>query len=309
MMKKSYVTAPAPLSSIFSPKIFYEDRRRDKVEEIGATGGGFTLSKGVETIVELFPEAEDRVTVRVNGSETNFPTSIEAAEAARKLLNLGGEIRIDHRINVPLGTGFGTSASAALTTLLALFRMSGKGLTIREACRIVHEIEIKCKTGLNSEAGFLSEGLILVLREGAPPRVRVDSIPIPHDSVVISVVAASLDTSNLLKRIDRLKNIEEIGDKKLTQILRNPTPDNFLLKAREFASEAGLTTNKVEDIFEELEKLPVIGYAQNMIGEACHALALAKDAEIVAKNLVEVFPEYLVISSEVGGLIRTSLRF
>jgi len=303
---KGYASAPAPLSSIFSPKLFYDDEPRQDVDEIGARGGGFTLSKGVETLVTFSPGAGEDVKVYVNDLELAFPTSLRAAEAAKKLLDLRGEVEIRHRIRVPLGTGFGTSAAAALTTLLALFRIAGRGITLQEACKIVHRLELECKTGLNSEAGFLSEGLILVLEEGAPPRVRVNSIPLPHDSVIIAVVAAPLDTSNLLRKMEKLREIEEIGDKKLAEILRRPTPENFLMKSKEFAEETGLTTKRVREIFEELRRLPVIGYAQNMIGEACHILVHAEKVEEVASKLRETFPEYRVISSEISGLIRAS---
>ena len=305
---RGYASAPAPLSSIFSPKLFYNDEPRENADEIGARGGGFTLSNGVETSVAFSPGAGEKIRIYVNDLELTFPTSLRAAETAKKLLDLRGEVEIRHRIKVPLGTGFGTSAAAALTTLLALFRIAGRGITLQEACKIVHGLELECKTGLNSEAGFLSEGLILVLEEGAPPRVKVNSIPLPHDSMIIAVVAAPLDTSNLLRKMEKLREIEEVGDRKLAEILRKPTPENFLNRSREFAEETGLTTGKVREIFEELRRLPVIGYAQNMIGEACHALVHAGKAGEVIARLKEVFPEYRVISSEISGLIRASVE-
>jgi len=304
--KRGYATAPAPLSSIFSPKIFRNDEKREKIEEVGARGGGFTLHKGVETYVEYYPGEEDEVSIYVNSVKTNFATSLKAVEEARKILGLKGKIVVRHKIHVPIGTGFGTSASAALTTLLTLFRIAGRGITLQEACRITHEIEVECKTGLNSEAGFLSEGLILVSKEGSPPLVKVNAIPIPHGSAIIAVVAAPLDTSSILSKLDELRRIEEIGDRKLSEILKNPTPENFLKKAREFAWEAGFVTERVREMFDEFEKLPVIGYAQNMIGEACHALVSLNKIREVEARLKETFPRYLVIVSEVNGLIRSS---
>ncbi len=303
--KKTYATAPAPLSSIFSPKILRDDEMR-KVDQVGARGGGFTLCRGVETRAEYFPGEEDENVIYVNDLRTDFVTSLRAIEVSRRRLGLKGRIVLRHRVHVPIGTGFGTSASIALTTLLTLFRIAGRGITLREACRIVHEIEVKCKTGLNSEAGFLSEGLILVVKEGAPPKVEVNSIPIPHGSMMISVVASPLDTSGILSKTAELRRIEEIGDRKIEEILRKPTPENFLRKSKEFAWEAGFATEKAQEFFEVFERLPVIGYAQNMIGEAYHALVLEKNAEKVKEELKETFPEYRVITSEVNGLIRSS---
>jgi len=295
--KRSYACAPAPLSSIFSPKIHGES-----VEEVGARGGGFTLANAVETRAEHHPGDEDQIQVYVNGVVFDHVTSLKAAEVSRRILGLRGRIVLKHSVGVPIGVGLGTSASLALTTILALFRIAGRGISLMSACRLVHEIEIGCGTGLNSEAGFLSNGLILVLEAGAPPRLKIDSIPLPRDSLLIVIAASPVEKQRVLGRGD-LEEIEEIGDRKIDEILENPTPENFLEKSREFALEAGLATKRVQEIFEELARLPVIGYAQNMIGEACHALALRRDAETIVKTLREVFPEYFVRMFEVGGLV------
>jgi len=294
---RSYACAPAPLSSIFSPKI-----RGESVEEIGARGGGFTLADTVKTRAEYYPGDECQIQVYINGVTFDHATSLRAAEVSRSILDLRGRIVLRHDVGISVGAGFGTSASLALTTILTLFRIAGRGISLMSACRLVHEIEVECGTGLNSEAGFLSSGLILVLEAGAPPRLKIDSIPLPRDSVLITVVVNPVEKQRVLGRI-RFDEIEEIGDRKIGEILENPTPKNFLEKSRDFALVAGLATERVQEIFEELEKLPVISYAQNMIGEACHALTLRRNAEIVVERLREVFPEYLVDTFEVGGLV------
>lgn len=300
--RRSYASAPAPLSSIFSPKI----PEGGGAGEVGARGGGFTIRRGVETYVEYLPGEADESELYLNDSRTSFITSVKSLELLRKSLGLKGRVILRHRVHVPIGAGFGVSASIALTTILALFKVADRGITLREACRLVHEIEVECRTGLNSEAGFLSEGLVLVLGWGSPSRLILDSIPIPRDSLIISISASSLGSSRLLESRERLRAVEEVGDRKLEEILRHPTPENFLQKSKEFAVEAGLATEEVQEIFEELERLPVIGYAQNMLGRACHALALKKRADEVAARLRSVFPEYRVGVHEVGNEIRVS---
>lgn len=301
-VRRSYARAPAPLSSIFSPKI-----RGESPEEIGARGGGFTLPGAIETYAEYYPGGMDLIEVYINGTAADHPTSRKAAEISRKLLGLQGRIVLKHKVSAPIGMGFGTSASLALTTILALFRTASRGISLVNACRIVHEIEIECGTGLNSEAGFLSSGLVLVLDAGAPPKLRIDSIPLPRGSALIVVAASPLETPKALGRED-LDVIEDIGDKKIGEILENPTPEIFLQKSREFALEAGLATKKVQEIFSELEKLRPIGYAQNMVGEACHALALKRDAEAIMMRLREMFPEYLVKAFELDSLINSFIE-
>ena len=305
-VKRGFAKIPAPLSSIFSPKIFKDGELREDPTETGAIGGGFALENGVETMIELDLDGEDSSSVLVNDSITYFPPSIEAAEYMRRALNLRGSVRIRHRMGVPIATGFGTSAASALGVILILSKLSGRGMTLLEACRITHEVELKCKTGLNSEAGILSGGLILVLREGAPPRLMIDSIPLPSEAGLVSVVAGVLETSEILGDVERLREVEEIGDRRMKEILKKPTPENFLEQARAFAWEAGFVTREVEEIFEVLRRLPTIGYAQNMLGKAAHALVEGKDLARVEAHLREVFPDYRIISSRIGYGVRIS---
>ena len=305
-IKRGFAKIPAPLSSIFSPKIFRDGELREDPIEIGAIGGGFALANGVETIIELDLDGEDSTSVLVNDSITYFPPSIEAAEYMRRKLNLRGSIRIRHKMGVPIATGFGTSAASTLGVILILSKLSGRGMTLLEACRITHEIELKCKTGLNSEAGILSGGLILVLREGAPPKLMIDSIPLPSGAGLVAVVAGVLETTEILKDVEKLREIEEIGDRRMEKILERPIPENFLEQARAFAWETGFITREVEEAFEVLKRLPTIGYAQNMLGKAAHALVEGKDLARVESHLRETFPDYRIISSRIGYGVRIS---
>ena len=305
-IKRGFAKVPAPLSSIFSPKIFRDGELREDPIEIGAIGGGFALANGVETIIELDLDGGDSSSVLVNDSITYFPPSIEAAEYMRRKLNLRGSIRIRHKMGVPIATGFGTSAASTLGVILTLSKLSGRGMTLLEACRITHEIELKCKTGLNSEAGILSGGLILVLREGAPPKLMIDSIPLPSGAGLVAVVAGVLETTEILKDVEKLREIEEIGDRRMEKILERPIPENFLEQARAFAWETGFITREVEEVFEVLKRLPTIGYAQNMLGKAAHALVEGKDLARVESHLRETFPDYRIISSRIGYGVRIS---
>jgi len=305
-VKRGFAKIPAPLSSIFSPKIFRDGALREDPIEIGAIGGGFALANGVETIIELDLDGDDSTSVLVNDSITYFPPSIEAAEYMRRKLNLKGSIRIRHKMEVPIATGFGTSAASTLGVIFILSKLSGRGMTLLEACRITHEIELKCKTGLNSEAGILSGGLILVLREGAPPKLMIDSIPLPSGAGLVAVVAGVLETTEILKDVEKLREIEEIGDRRMEKILERPIPENFLEQARAFAWETGFITREVEEVFEVLKRLPTIGYAQNMLGKAAHALVEGKDLARVESHLRESFPDYRIISSRIGYGVRIS---
>lgn len=309
MERYGYAYFPSALSSIFSPKIKSAITNSEvKLDRIGARGGGFSLVKGSETWVRIYPEEVDEVDVLVNWSIRDFPPSIEAAEEMRRRYGIRGRIEVRHRIHVPIGTGFGSSASSAAGVILALSTLMGAGITLNEVVSITHKVELRCRTGLNSEAGFITGGLVLVLREGSPPRSVVDNIPLPPNVKLVAIVSRPIKTSNSLTELSKMEHIEEIGDKYLSKILKKPTVENFLKYAREFAYEAGLVSNGVEEFFKAFERLPVIGYAQNMLGEAVHALAYDKDVEYILKELGETFPDKRLLTSDITSLCNVSSK-
>ena len=60
------------------------------------------------------------------------------AKTARKY-----DVTVEHQIEVPIGTGFGTSAGGALTAGLALKEAIGLPLTYNQIGKIAHIAEIR----------------------------------------------------------------------------------------------------------------------------------------------------------------------
>lgn len=298
-----YAYFPSALSSIFSPKLrLGAMNNKIRLDTIGARGGGFSLANGSETWVRIFPDESDITEVVVNENIRNFPPSIEAAKEMRKRYNIRGKIEIRHRINVPIGSGFGTSASSAAGVILAISNILGQGITLTEVIRITHEIELRCRTGLNSEVGLMTGGLVLVLREGAPPKSIIDSIPLPSKFKLVALVSGPIETPDSLSELSKLEEVEKLGDKYLSIILKHPTAENFLRYAREFSYESGFVTRRVEEIFEVIRKLPVVGYAQNMLGEAAHAIVHEKHLDFVLRSLSEHFPGMELVVSDITSI-------
>lgn len=298
-----YAYFPSPLSSIFSPKLRSGLVNGEvRLDRVGARGGGFSLVKGSETWVRIYPDESDRTEVVVNERIRSFPPSIEAAEEMRRRYGITGRIEIKHRIHVPIGSGFGTSASSAAGVVLAISSLLGQGMTLSEVMRVTHGVELRCRTGLNSEVGLMTGGLVLVLREGAPPRSIIDNIPIPLNVKLVAVVSGSIETPDSLSELSKLEEVEKLGDKYLSMILKNPTVKNFFKCAREFSYESGFVSGKVEEVFEVFEKLPLIGFAQNMLGEAAHALVHDKDLEMVRRELAGTFQDLELVVSDVTSI-------
>jgi pantoate kinase len=81
------------------------------------------------------------------------------------------------------------------------------------------------------------------------------------------------------------------GRRTLKAILDEPSVENFLARCLEFAEKAGFMTTRVKQLVCLAEKAGAIGAAQNMVGEAVHALVRKKNA--VDMDMVEVFKQVL----------------
>ena len=94
---------------------------------------------------------------------------------------------LNHQIEVPIGTGFGTSAGGALTAGLALKEALDLPLTYNQIGKIAHIAEIQCQTGLGTVSSLTSTGgCVLVVEPGAPGICQIDRIPITPDYVVVA---------------------------------------------------------------------------------------------------------------------------
>ena len=304
--QKTTVLVPAPLSSIFSPKVLdAAGRPRKRPAKTGALGGGFGLAEGVYTTAQVERNQPDTLTIRVNGETSSFPPTVAAIRILRKRINIHGAIAIHHRIAVPIGVGFGTSAAAAAGAALAASSASGKPITVQQAATVAHTVELQCRTGLNSELGIIQGGLTLVIKEGAPGHGRIDSIPLPRQATIIAATLGPVDKTPLLGDYTKLRRIEQIGDAYMEKILSEPTPQAFLRNARDFALEADFCHGEIRNILKFIEKQDIIGAAQNMVGNAVHALTHRDDAQELAATLRTNFPHAAITVSSIACGVTT----
>jgi len=305
-MAESAVLVPAPLSSLFSPKLLdVSGCPRKDPAKIGALGGGFGLAEGVYTAVQLEGNQPDKLTIRVNGETSGFPPTAAAIRILRERKDIHGAIAIDHKMSVPIGVGFGTSAAAAVGAALALCAAAEKPITVQHAATIAHTVELQCRTGLNSELGIIQGGLTLVIKEGAPGYGRTDSIPLPRQATIVVATLGPVDKTRVLGDYTKLKRIEKIGDAYMERILSEPTPEAFLQSARDFAVEADFCRGEIRRMIKFIERQDIIGAAQNMVGNAVHALTHRDKAQELAAALETKFPHTTVTVSSIACGVTT----
>ncbi|MDH5267580.1 MAG: hypothetical protein OEW62_07885, partial [Candidatus Bathyarchaeota archaeon] len=149
MAKKARAFSPAGISSFFE----ICDRTPDgkllsDSKHIGSRGGGFVISKGVLTEVSLAEAREKQIRVFINGKlSPEAETTRAVVEALLKKVPETCYVTVRHRVNVPIGAGFGSSAAGALGTALALSKALNLNLTYNQLGRITHVAEVDCQTG------------------------------------------------------------------------------------------------------------------------------------------------------------------
>lgn len=300
--KTAKAFAPAAISSFFEIHDTEGNRLITDLEKVGARGGGFGLQKGVLTQVTVEEARSSSVTVIINGKRA--PEAKTTKLTIEKLLRNQQRsyvVIVKHKIEVPIGTGFGTSAGGALTAGLALKEALDLPLTQNNIGKIAHISEIECQTGLGTVSSLTSSGgCVLVVEPGAPGICQIDRIPITHDFVVVAGFTQSkIPNKTVLADPQKRRIINSQGKKTLEAILTKPNLENFLECCYDFSEKAGFATEKTRQLVKLAKKAGAVGAAQNMIGEAVHALVLKENANQVAEAFKQVLPPEKVFESKI----------
>jgi len=269
-------------------------------EQMGARGGGFGLQCGVHTKVTLQEAAENSIQVIINNQPAEAKVTKNVTQTILGYTDKKYAVVVEHKIDVPIGMGFGTSAGGALTTGLALKDALDLPLTYNQIGKIAHTAEIKSQTGLGTVSSLtVGGGLILVTEPGAPGVCKTDRIPISPDYTIVAGFYNTKISKALLSSPERKVEINRYGKQTLDQILKEPSLENFLSSCWMFAQKAGFASDGVRELVRVALKAGAVGAAQNMLGEAVHAVVLEENAVSVAEAFKQVLPEKQVLMCKV----------
>jgi len=293
--------APAAISSFFEIHNTDVGKPIVDLERVGARGGGFGLQKGVSTKVTVKETEYPSIKVFINSHLA------EEAKTTRKTVEKllcdvaeKYDVSVEHKIEVPIGTGFGTSAGGALTAGLALKEALDLPLTYNQIGMAAHVAEIECGTGLGTVSSLtFTGGCVLVVEPGAPGICQLDRIPITPDYNVVAGFFKSPIPKTVLGDAQRKQVINRFGRKTLEAILAKPTLSSFLDKCWEFSQNAGFATQNVRQLVKLAKDAGAVGASQNMLGEAVHALVLEENAGSVAEAFKRVLPSEQVFTSKI----------
>lgn len=278
-------------ASAFSPSHitgFFEivNERSERLSN-GSRGAGICLSKGVKTYVKIKKSSCPELKVSLNGKtlkSTWFTKNVINSFFPKNFRNYS--IFINYDVQVPIGSGFGTSGASALSLSLALNEALGMGLSKIEVANIAHEVEIKCKTGLGTVIAETYGGFEVRVKAGAPGIGEIKQIPIEDDYLITCLSIGPIPTKAMLSDSSLCNRINEVGKGFVDRLMLNPSPENFMILSREFSDSLNIYTSRVKKV---LKKVDDYGFkcSMAMIGETIFSITKTKEAD----ELVKIFRE------------------
>ena len=274
-MRAEFFT-PAVISDLFEAHVTSDDGTpiADPLQ-VGARGGGIALRAGIRTSVSVEPaRGHGSIDVLVNGMPDAARTTRAAISMFLERLGISGgvRVRVSHRLEVPTGSGFGTSASGAMGAVLALSTALGRPLPVVEASRIAHAADVISSTGLGTAEGLIAGGVGLVTEPGALWFGRFERIPFSPSLAVVALHFGPIEKSNILGSPDALERANRAGAEAMRRLATDPRLETLLREARRFAESSGIGDRELLSIADELVAAGAIGATQNMIGRAVHAV-------------------------------------
>jgi len=250
----------------------------------GSIGAGIVIREGVSVRVSFSDEPS--VCARRFSADGSV---LEEFTDAPPLSWLAGKfpcsVRIQTSCTLPIGAGFGLSASALMAAACAINTICGTGLSPREWTALAHEAEILHHTGLGDVAACQGGGRDY--RTGAGPGAEI----IRYFDVAGPVYAVNfgpLYSPGILGSPDVLERISAAYPGK-----RPDTPAEFLALSRLFAEESGLLTPSVREVLAECDREGVPA-SMTMLGNG--VFALGKGAREVLSGYGEVFELHMAES-------------
>jgi pantoate kinase len=294
--------APAVISNFFAIHTEALSKKPPDYSLVGATGGGFTLSKGVYTSAWVVKSSSRAISVAVNG-DANYPADttkkavellLDAAKGPPQLVELV------QTVEVPIKAGFGSSSASALSAVMAVASALELPFSKEEVASFAHQAEIVRHTGLGTiSSTYDYSGAAVITRPGGPGVAKVRRVAVPHGLRVVTAFL-SLKKAHLLTSTRMRNKVNRLGEAALERA-SDLKLESLLTAGHTFAEDLGLMTQAVKTLVALSLAKGAIGASQNMIGNAMHAVVRDEDVEKVSSALRFASKGAKVDSFRIGG--------
>lgn len=238
---------------------FFEVIEDPNPRKKGSRGAGLCLSLGVRTVARVRAASRTSIDIHVNGRRQQAQVTQRVAEKILKGDSL--EVKILSEFPLPVSQGFGVSAAAALSTVLALDDALGRGTARDELVAIAHEAEVESGTGLGDVVPASLGGMDVRLRPGAPDYADVRKTSVKAD-LLLAVLGPEIPTWSVIRDPKKVAAINRVGGAFVNEFSRNPSLERLFDLGARFAEETGLANKTVLEVMK----------ASRMFGRATMAM-------------------------------------
>ncbi len=236
----------------------------------GSCGAGFNIKRGVVTEVSFSSSSNHQVffdnqkQVSENVSITNYIIQ----EIEKRISNPIPPLDIKYTFQVPIGAGYGTSASVAITTAFAINTLIKSNIPEIELWQIAHKSEIIHKTGLGDVLGLYANSKFeLRTKEGAPGIGKVEPLRINDSGYNLYTYSLGpLSKKNILTDPAKRILITEKGTEAFNKIQNEDELEMFCSIALDFTKNVDLLPKSLWTIINSLPDS--IKGSQIMLGES-----------------------------------------
>lgn len=253
MSRVACAFAPGHVTGFFA----IHDKASDPLAR-GSRGGGWCLEQGAWAAVQ----ETDETVFLVNGEPDDAPVTLAALEN----LKTDTPLAVDIRLDLPVGQGFGMSASGTLAACLAASNLLG--MEPEMALQAAHKAEVECGTGLGDVIGSWFGGAELRIKPGCPPHGWAMQVqPASDAEFLYCVLGDAIRTADVIR--DEHWKAETIrhGDDAVDRILdagRERAWPLLLEEAIGFGSHLGLMPARMLALGQKFPK--DVQWGQAMLG-------------------------------------------
>jgi len=294
--------APAVISNFFAIHTDSLSSEPPDFSRAGATGGGFTLSKGVYSHAWVVKSSSQAISVAVNGN-ADYPADTTKKAVELLLEAAGGQtylVELVQTVEVPIKAGFGSSSASALSAVMAVASALELPFSKEEVATFAHEAEILRHTGLGTVSSTYNySGAAVITKAGGPGVAKVVRVQVPTGLRVVTAFL-SLKRGHLLSSTRMRNKVNRLGEAALEQA------SDFKLKSlltagHDFAEGLGLMTQAVKTLVAVSLEEGAVGASQNMLGNSMHAIVRDQDFEKVFFAIQSTSRAAKVDSFRIGG--------
>lgn len=305
-MKVAIAYAPAHITGFFA----IHDEPEDLIKK-GSRGAGFSLNAGSTTTVTLYEKEntkEGKIEILINKHYSDAPVTRRLIELMiPKELIENVYLKIEHRLDFPVGAGFGMSAAGVLSAALALNTVFDLKYSFIKVAQFAHKAEVLERTGLGDVIAECYGKVEIRKKPGGPGFGELDFIPTSEDLSVLTFSFGGIPTSQILMNAKSRMKINEIGDKLVDELIDEPTLDKFIELSKKFTNYTSLVTVEIRRALKLVEENRWMG-SMIMIGNSFFILSREENIyrmkKIIEKTLNPMFISINKISNEGAKLLR-----